>query len=128
MVVDTSVLLTVLFDEEHAAWAAGQMEAHAGELRMSTVNLTECLIRIRDRQPQLAPMLEARVLESGIRFVAPDVAQAQLAAEARLRFPINLGDCFAYALAKAEHCGVLAIDEDFRKVDVPVELPPHAER
>ena len=82
------------------------MEAHAGELRMSTVNLTECLIRLRDRQPQLADALEARVLESGIRFVPPDVAQAQLAADARLRYPLNLGDCFAYALAKAESLAV----------------------
>lgn len=125
MVVDTSVLLAVLFNEPAAAWAADQLEAHAGELRMSTVNLTECLIRLRDRQPHLAPVLEEQLLESGIRFVAPDVGQAQIAAEARLRFPLNLGDCFAYALARAEGCGVLSMDEDFRKLDIAVVLPPH---
>ena len=125
MVVDTSALLAVLFEEPQAGWAADQMEAHAGELRMSTVNLTECLIRLRDRQPQLAAALEARVLDSGIRFVPPDVAQARLAADARLRYPLNLGDCFAYALAKAEGCSVLAIDQDFRRLDIQVVLPPH---
>jgi len=34
------------------------MKAHAGTLRMSTVNLTEALVRIRDRQPQLAADLD----------------------------------------------------------------------
>ena len=45
-----------------------QLEAHAGELRMSTVNLTECLIRLRDRQPHLAPVLEEQLLESACAF------------------------------------------------------------
>ncbi len=41
MVVDTSVLLAVLFQEPHGAWAAEQLNAHAGTLRMSTVNHAE---------------------------------------------------------------------------------------
>src|SRR5437763_77216 len=44
---------------------------------MSTVNLAEALIRIRDRQPLLYQQLEERLLTSGIRFIAPTVAQAQ---------------------------------------------------
>ncbi len=36
---------------------------------------------------------------------------------------LNLGDCFAYALACAEGCGILTLDRDFRSVDVPVDLP-----
>jgi hypothetical protein len=66
---------------------------------MSTVNLAEALIRIRDRQPQRADELSAHLLNSGIRFIAPDEAQAAIAARARHAFPLNLGDCFAYALA-----------------------------
>ncbi len=127
MVIDTSVVLAVFFAEPHAAWAAGQMAENAAMLRMSTVNLTESLIRIRDRQPTLADELEARLLTSGIKFIAPDVAQARTAAAARLRFPLNLGDCFAYALAVAERCPILATDRDFRNVDHAVVLPPSAE-
>lgn len=41
MVVDTSVILAVYFDDPQAAWAAEQLTRHAGQLRMSTVNLTE---------------------------------------------------------------------------------------
>lgn len=123
MVVDTSVLLAVVFEEDHARWSVEQLEEHAGELRMSTVNLAETLIIIRDRQPQLFAELETQLLDLGIRFVPPDVVQARYAAEARLRYPLNLGDCFAYALARAEDCAILTLDEDFRVVDRDVLLP-----
>lgn len=124
MVVDTSVILAVFFGEPHASWAAGMLSRYAPDLRMSMVNLTECLILMRDRQPQLYPQLEEELLGSGFRFVPPDVRQSQLAAEARLRFPLNLGDCFTYALAVSEGCGILAVDRDFESVDIPVSLPP----
>jgi len=123
MVVDTSVILSVLFDEPSAAWAVERLEEHAPELRMSTVNLAETLILLRDRQPQLCEELEELVLTSGIRFVAPTVAQARIAAAARHRFPLNLGDCFAYALAQAERVSVLTLDADFARTDIPVVLP-----
>ncbi|HTP27654.1 MAG TPA: type II toxin-antitoxin system VapC family toxin [Anaeromyxobacteraceae bacterium] len=123
MVVDTSAVLAMFFGEPSAAWVAGQLNEHARALRMSTVNLAEALIRIRDRQPQLADELEERLLASGIRFVPPDVRQAQLAARARLTYPLNLGDCFAYALAKVEDSVILTVDSDFRAVDCRVLTP-----
>ena len=123
MVVDTSVVLAVFFEEAAGVWAAGQLAEHAPALRMSTVNLAEALIRIRDRQPALADKLEERLFASGIRFVPPDSAQARIAARARLRFPLNLGDCFAYALAVSENCPILTVDRDFRAVDQPVLMP-----
>lgn len=123
MVVDTSVILAVYFAEPTASWAVEQLNRHAGELRMSTVNLTEVLIRLRDRQPTLFEDLQQRLLASGIRFIAPDQAQAVVPAEARLRLPVNLGDCFAYALARAEQCAILTLDEDFRKLDVLIVAP-----
>jgi hypothetical protein len=67
--------------------------------------------------------LEGEILASGIRFIPPDVEQARIAARARLQFPINLGDCFAYALARVEDCPILAVDSDFRAVDQPAVLP-----
>ena len=123
MVVDTSVLLAVFFAEPHGPWAAARLGEYAGALRMSTVNLAETLIRLRDRQPTLYPQLEARVLGSGIRFVAPTVEQARVAAEARVRLPLNLGDCFAYALAVTEGCPILTLDADFRRTEHAVVMP-----
>ncbi len=123
MVVDTSALLAIYFAETDGAWAAQKLADHSPELRMSTVNLTETLIRVRDRQAQLADEIEERLLQSGIRFVPPDVEQARIAASARLRYPLNLGDCFVYALAVTEDCAILALDRDFRAVDRPVVAP-----
>jgi ribonuclease VapC len=123
VVVDSSILLAVFFAEPHGAWAAARLREYAGALRMSTVNLAEVLIRLRDRQPTLYPQMEARVLGSGIRFVAPTVEQARVAADARVRLPLNLGDCFAYALAVAEDCPILTLDEDFRRAGHSVVMP-----
>ena len=122
-VVDTSVILAIYFREAHADWAAEQL-AGAARLLMSTVNLTESLIRLRDRQPTDADDLEQRLLTGGIEFIAPDTVQATVAARARLTFPLNLGDCFAYALAKAENVPILTLDRDFRAIDLPLVMPP----
>ncbi len=123
MIVDTSALLAVLFDEPGAARVSDLMNQHAADLCMSTVNVAETLILLRDRAPRLFPILERRILEAGIRFVAPDLEQAKIAAEARLRYPLNLGDCFAYALARTEGQPLLTLDRDFRKTDLEVLLP-----
>ena len=123
MVVDTSVLLAVVFDERHSGWAADRLSEHRSDLRMSTANLAEALIVLRDRVPTSFLRHERELLDSGIRFVPVDTEQARLAAEARLRFPLNLGDCFAYALARAQGCTLITLDEDFRAVDVPVLMP-----
>ena len=126
MVVDTSALLAIFFAEPNAQWAADRLAEHAGNLLMSTVNLTETLIRVRDRQPHLFEKVEEELLNSGIRFIAPDVQQARIAAEARIRFPLNLGDCFAYALATVEDLPILALDSDFGSTGRAV-LRPEAE-
>lgn len=116
-------MLALLFAEPHGGWVLERLAEHAGELRMSTVNWTETLIVLRDRQPQLADELESRVLATGVRFVAPDENQARIAASARLRYPLNLGDCFAYALAVSERCSIITLDGDFRSLDVQIVCP-----
>ena len=123
MVVDTSVLIAALFNEKTGPWCTDRLNENRGSLRMSTVNLTEILILVRDRQPQIFQTIRETIFNSGIRFVPPSTRQAEIAAEARSTFPLNLGDCFAYALAKEESCAVLTLDLDFRKVDIPVVCP-----
>jgi len=90
---------------------------------MSTVNYAEALILVEDRQPNLIAEIREAIQESSLRLVAPTREQAELAAAARLRYPLNLGDCFAYALAKHENCPLLTLDRDFRKTDLTVVLP-----
>ena len=90
---------------------------------MSTVNLSEFLIISQHRQPQDSPEIERQILSRGIRFVPPSVRQAQIAAKARNLYPLNLGDCFAYALAADEGCAVLTLDIDFKRTDLTVVSP-----
>ena len=123
MVIDASVLLAVMFGEAHGAWALRQLEKNAADLVMSTVNLTEVLIKLRKMSPGRYEAARGLLARKPIRYVAPDVAQAEIAADARLRYPLNLGDCFAYALAVVEDCAILTLDEDFRSVDRPILLP-----
>ena len=116
-------MLAVFFDETHGAWAAEQLNLHAGFLRMSTVNLAETLIHLRDRQAALFEELERHLFDSGIAFIPPSAEHARIAAQARLRFPLNLGDCFAYALAVTDDCPILTIDGDFRATERSLVMP-----
>ena len=123
MVVDTSALIAVLFEERHARWVASKLSENVGRLKMSTVNLAEALILIRDRQPELYGELETQILSSGIEFVAPDTRQARIASAARIEYPLNLGDCFAYALAVTENAAILTRDRDFTKTNIRCVIP-----
>ena len=124
MVIDTSALLAVFFNESQGSSIAKILKDHVTELRMSTVNLTETLILIQDRQPQLYEGMRTMLLTSSIRFVPPDKTHAEIAADARMRLPLNLGDCYAYALAKSENCRLLTLDEDFKQTDLTlVKIP-----
>ena len=50
-----AILVAIVLNETHGLWCVKQMQGHAAELMMSTVNYAEVLILISDRQPQLAP-------------------------------------------------------------------------
>jgi len=123
LVLDTSALLALLFYEEHARWVKDQLVAHALLLRMSTVNLAETLILVESRQPALIHQIREEILSSSIQFIPPSLSHAKIAAQARLRYPLNLGDCFAYALAKEEKTPILTLDRDFLKTDLKVIRP-----
>ena len=126
MVVDTSAILAILFAEPHARWFAQQLENARTPLMMSTVNLAECLIILRSRQPRDWEAVETALAEYDLQYLPPTETQARMAATARLTFPLNLGDCFAYALAKEQGVPVITNDSDFTATDVEVSLPPAA--
>lgn len=120
MILDTSAVLALLFNEKPAPRVAALMNENAAELYMSTVNLAEVLILIRKHRVSGFDLLHDAVMSSGIHFVAPTPHHAKLAARARHEFPINLGDCFVYALAKDMNHGILTLDKDFTKTDARV--------
>jgi ribonuclease VapC len=124
-VLDTSALLAIYFRELTAEWVRQQI-AQTPRLLMSTVNLAETLLRFRETQPTEADNLEARLLASDIEWITADTAQAVVVAKARLLYPLNFGDCFAYALAKTQNLPLLTLDRDFRSTDITVILPPQS--
>ena len=124
MIVDTSVILATYFDEPWSRWASEQLTEYRSELVMSTVNLTEVLIKLETQRIGVVDHPQASPMALPIRYIAPDEVQARIAAEARIRYPLNLGDCFLYALAVVEDDAILTLDQDFRGVDREVLLPP----
>jgi ribonuclease VapC len=126
LVVDSSALVCIVLAEPQADWVVSQMNEAPFSLKMSTVNLTEALIVVEYRRPAAAASLQTLLTDMPIDFVAPTTQHAFIAARARQRFPLNLGDCFAYALAVTENLPILTLDTDFLGVDVPVILPPGA--
>ena len=94
---------------------------------------TLAIARKRSIEPALAEARVYRILTAfGIRGVAmgPDIAAIALEANARFgkgRHPagLNMGDCFAYALAKAHGAALLFKGDDFVKTDIAatVESP-----
>jgi ribonuclease VapC len=123
VVIDASPLLAVLFNEKFGPWVLDQLQAHQESLLMSTVNYAEVLILVRDRRPGAYVEVQQAIEGSSIQLVPPTPRQAEIAAAARLKYPLNLGDCFCYALAKDEGSSVLTLDRDFRRLDVTVIRP-----
>jgi ribonuclease VapC len=117
VVVDTSALLAVLFGEPPALRIAEALTA-AGRPLISAVNYTECLIRVWDRAPGVGDALDDSLAGFAFEIVPIDRPLAVAAARARLRYPINLGDCYAYALAKDRGMPLLTLDRDFARTDV----------
>lgn len=120
MIVDSSVVLCLLFAEPRAVEAAELFNQHATVLHMSSVNVAETLMRLRSQviRSRLAKTISA-FKEMPITPITVDLAHAELAASARFTYPkLNFGDCFAYAAAKLQKMPLLTFDADFAGVDV----------
>lgn len=122
MVIDCSAILSIYFNEPAGSRITEILEHSPTPLRMSTVTLTETLILLQDRQAKGFDPLKKQLINSSILFIPPTVRQSEIAAEARFKFPLNLGDCFVYALAKEDRCPIVTLDSAFRKTDADIVL------
>jgi len=126
MVIDTSALVALLLDEPERAAFAAAIEADPKRL-VSAVTLVEAGIVLEARLGQPgADALDLLLQRADIQIVAVDREQAEIARRAWRTFGkgndpagLNLGDCFAYALAVAAAEPLLFKGEDFRRTDVP---------
>lgn len=123
IVVDASALLAVLFEEPEGVGFTTKIVGNPAI--MSPVNFWEALVRAHavDNMKGRAAV-EALITALGVEIVPTDAEVARLAADAFARFGrrtpagLNLGDCFAYVLAKQRNAPLLFKGDDFTKTDV----------
>jgi ribonuclease VapC len=127
MVIDSSALLAILFDEaENSAFTRA---IGADEVRlMSAMTMLEASILTLSRRGEAGVLrLDRMVSEMAIDIVPFDREQMLAAREAFARFGkgrhragLNFGDCAAYALAIFEAEPLLFKGTDFGATDVQV--------
>ncbi len=125
MILDTSALLAVLFDEPDADYFE-RVIASATTCRMSVANHLEAAMVVESRMgDEGGRQLDNFVETAEIELVPVTSEQAQVARLAWRRYGkgnhpagLNFGDCFAYALAEATQEPLLFKGMDFSLTDI----------
>jgi len=124
MVVDASALVAILLDEEDGPDFREEL-LRAGAVHLSPVGYWEAAVRLqRSRGPAGVEDLDHLVRELNVEIAPATARTAAIAREAEARFGkrtsarLNLGDCFAYALAKELDAPLLYKGADFPLTDV----------
>jgi ribonuclease VapC len=129
MIVDASALLAILLREADGQRFYTSL-GRAGTSAVSAVNYVEAGIRAdQDKTGSRGKLLDELMQHFNVQIASITPEQATLAREAYRRYGkgrhpahLNLGDCFAYALAKLRREPLLFKGEDFRKTDVESAL------
>lgn len=125
MVLDTSAIVAILFDEPEREGFARAIAADPVR-SVSAATLVECSIVVESRAGEAAGVeLDLLLHRAGVQVVAVDERQTRIARAAWRRYGkgrheagLNLGDCFAYALAKVRDEALLFKGGDFALTDV----------
>lgn len=129
MVLDTSAVVAILFDEPERRAFTEAIEADSRRL-MSAASVLESALLVEARRGEPAGReLDLLIHRAGISTVPVDAEQVELARRAwrrygkgRHRADLNFGDCFAYALAAATGEALLFKGEDFAATDLVAAL------
>ncbi len=127
MIVDSSTIIAILRDEPDAAAMAEALQ-EAPIRRISAVTYVEAaVVADNDRNPLLSRRFDGLVRDAQMLVEPVTARQAELARQAyrdfgkgRHKAGLNLGDCFAYALAKEMDEPLLFKGDDFRHTDIEV--------
>jgi ribonuclease VapC len=125
MVLDTSALLAILFNEPERRAFTESIEAAERRL-LSAANFVETSMILESRHgAEGVRSLDRLLAAANVEIVAVDAAQAIAAREAFRQFGkgrnaagLNFGDCFAYALAKCRTEPLLFKGNDFSQTDL----------
>lgn len=129
MIIDTSAIVAILFDERDARTFA-QAIAEAGSCRISAATFVEAAIVVEAQtrsggSSQLDAFLRrARIAIEPVTEEQAHIARQAFADFGKGRHPaaLNYGDCFSYALAKATGDRLLFKGADFKKTDIPAAI------
>ncbi|HEX3883197.1 MAG TPA: type II toxin-antitoxin system VapC family toxin [Stellaceae bacterium] len=130
MIVDASAIVAILFAEPEAVACADAIAA-AGQRRISAVNFLEAAIVIDGkRDPVVSRRFDEFMNSAAISIEPVDEEQARVARAAYRDFGrgsghparLNLGDCFAYALARCRGEELLFKGNDFIHTDLTPAL------
>jgi ribonuclease VapC len=127
--VDASAVIAILFQEPEALQFTSVI-ARAGGGTMSPVNYWEVIVRTMATHGSKAKdVVDALLDVLGVEIPTCDRSDAVQASAAFQRYGkgrnparLNLGDCFAYALAGRQGKGLLFKGDDFPRTDV-VRVP-----
>jgi ribonuclease VapC len=125
MVIDTSALLALVFNEPEA----DDIEVALDEDPVRLMSVASCLESAIVVEARLGPAggreLDLLVHKAAIELVAVTTEQVEVARAAWRRFGrgrhpagLNFGDCFAYALARTSGEPLLFKGDDFANTDV----------
>jgi len=125
MVIDTSVVVAILFDEDGAENLEAAIDADPVRL-MSVASVLETSIVVETRFGEIGGReLDLLLHRVPIDVTGVTVEQLEVARKAFRRFGkgrhpagLNFGDCFTYALAKVSGEPLLFKGDDFGKTDV----------
>ena len=125
MVIDTSAVLAILFEEEDQLRYANAIESASARL-VSAVTRVELSFVVEGRKREAGrERLERFFALTGAEVVAVTPEQATLAIGAFRRYGkgrhpagLNIGDCFSYALATATGHPLLFKGNDFARTDI----------
>ena len=125
MIVDSSAIVAILWQEEAAGFAMAIESASV--CRLSIASFLEVSIVVQRLRAPLTRRLLDQMIDSGAVTLEPvTVEQCRIAADAHHRYGrgsghparLNFGDCFSYALAKATGEPLLFKGEDFIHTDI----------
>ena len=127
MVIDTSAIAAILFDEPDAAALEGKIVDDPVRL-MSAATFLEATIVIEARLGDPGGReFDLWLHRAEVEILPVDAVQADMARRAWRRFGrgrhpagLNYGDCFSYALAATHDEPLLFKGDDFTKTDVKV--------
>ena len=124
LAVDASAVLAILFDESDSEIYLSKL-LNASSLWISAVNWWEVQVHAHGRYGPPGRDRSAAFMESiEMRIEPVTLEHARLALDAFERYRgrparLNMGDCFAYALARVKDLPLLYKGEDFRHTDIP---------